>query len=84
MVFMLVGVILAACGLLYEQLGKQRDSRRFPRRGRAVNAAGLTLNLNCYGSTRPTVVLESGLGLSSLGWVQIQPEIAKFCAGLFL
>jgi pimeloyl-ACP methyl ester carboxylesterase len=73
-----VGAVLASWGAVYEQLGEWRDSRRFPRQGHAVRAAGTTFNLNCYGSARPTVVLESGLGLSSLGWVQIQPEIAKF------
>ena len=76
--FALIGALLAACGVAYEQIGERRDSRRFPRVGRAVRAAGMRFNLNCSGSTRPTVILESGLGVPSLGWVQIQPQIAKF------
>jgi len=36
------------------------------------------LNLNCTGKGSPTVVLDSGLGGSSLDWLRIQPEIAKF------
>jgi pimeloyl-ACP methyl ester carboxylesterase len=77
-VLVLVAAVLVVCAALYEQIGAWRDSRRFPRKGYAVKAAGTTFNLNCSGSARPTVLLESGLGMSSLGWVQIQPQIAKF------
>ena len=69
---------LAVCGTVYEQFGESNDAERFPRIGRPVQAAGMTFNLNCYGSGSPTVILESGLGLPSLGWVRIQPEIANF------
>ncbi|HZQ52879.1 MAG TPA: alpha/beta hydrolase [Bryobacteraceae bacterium] len=69
---------LALCGAISERVGESRDAQRFPRIGCLVQAAGLTFNINCYGSGSPTVVLESGLGLSSIGWVRIQPEIAKF------
>jgi pimeloyl-ACP methyl ester carboxylesterase len=71
-------IVLAGSGALYERVGELRDSRRFPRLGHPVRAAGLTFNLNCYGSAQPTVILESGLGSSSLDWIQIQPQIAKF------
>ena len=74
----LIAAVLAACAALYEQVAEWRDSRRFPRKGYAVKAAGTTFNLNCSGSAQPTVILENGLGMSSLGWVQIQPQIAKF------
>jgi hypothetical protein len=43
----LAGAVLAACGAVYEQLGEWRDSRRFPRHGYAVRAAGITFHLNC-------------------------------------
>lgn len=69
---------LAVCGTVYERFGESNDAERFPRMGRPVQAAGMTFNLNCYGSGSPTVILESGLGLPSLGWVRIQPEIANF------
>jgi pimeloyl-ACP methyl ester carboxylesterase len=74
----LLAVAIMACGAVYEAVGKWRDSQRFPQIGRSVRAGELTLNLNCYGSALPTVILDSGLGLSSLGWIQIQPQIAKY------
>jgi pimeloyl-ACP methyl ester carboxylesterase len=74
----LLGAVLAACDAVYEQIEEWRDSQRFPRVGRAVRVAGTTFSLNCSGSAGPTVILESGLGSSSLGWVQVQPQIANF------
>src|SRR5713226_2792133 len=71
-------IFLACAGAAYQAIGNWRDARRFPQRGRSVGVAGLKLNLNCNGSGRPTVILESGLGLSSVGWIKIQPEIAMY------
>ena len=65
-------------GAVYETLGARRDAQRFPQRGKFIDIGGLKLNLNCVGSARPTVVLENGLGVSSLGWINVQPEIAKY------
>lgn len=71
-------VSVAACvGAVYETLGARRDASRFPRRGKSIEIGGLRLNLNCVGSARPTVILESGLGVPSLGWIDVQPEVAR-------
>lgn len=78
---LLLGAFLfvAACiGAVYERVGAWRDAQRFPQMGRSIDIGGLRLNLNCLGSAHPTVILESGLGVSSLGWVHVQPEIAKY------
>jgi len=74
----LLAVAVITCGAVYEAVGTWRDSQRFPQIGRSVTAGKLTLNINCSGSVLPTVILDSGLGLSSLGWIQIQPQIAKY------
>jgi pimeloyl-ACP methyl ester carboxylesterase len=71
-------IFLACAGAAYQAIGNWRDARRFPQRGRSVDVGGLKLNLNCNGSGRPIVILESGLGMSSIGWIKIQPEIAKY------
>jgi len=73
-------VVFAAAylGALYETLEARRDAQRFPQRGKSIDIGGLGLNLNCTGSARPTVILESGLGVSSLGWINVQPEIGKY------
>ncbi len=39
--------------------------------------AGRHLNLRCSGSGTPTVVLDIGLGLSSLAWRAVQPALAR-------
>jgi len=71
-------VLLACVGAIYQLTGNWRDARRFPQRGKSVQAGQVKLNLNCGGAGSPTVILESGGGMSSIGWINIQPEIAKF------
>jgi pimeloyl-ACP methyl ester carboxylesterase len=44
--------------------------------GRMVNIDGRKLHLNCVGQGSPTVVLEAGLGDSSLAWSLVQPKLA--------
>src|SRR5882762_5126069 len=44
--------------------------------GRIVNIDGRKLHLNCAGEGSPTVVLEAGLGDSSLVWTLVQPKLA--------
>lgn len=67
-----------AIGATYEFLGARHDAQRF-QRGKSFDiGGGLVLNLNCTGSVPPTVILESAMGASSLGWISVQPEIAKY------
>jgi len=73
-----VAIALSAIGVTYQSIGYWRDSRRFPQRGRSFRVGAIKLNLNCTGKGDPTVVLDSGMGGSSLDWLRVQPEIAKF------
>jgi len=41
-----------------------------------INIDGRMLHLNCSGQGSPTVVLEAGLGDSSLVWALVQPKLA--------
>ena len=43
--------------------------------GRMVNIDGRKLHLNCSGRGNPTVVLEAGLGDSSLVWSLVQSKL---------
>jgi pimeloyl-ACP methyl ester carboxylesterase len=43
--------------------------------GKMVNVDGRKLHLNCSGQGSPTVVLEAGLGDSSLVWSLVQPKL---------
>lgn len=71
-------ISLTCLGACYQFIGNWRDGRRFPQQGRSVQAGAVKLNLNCSGAGSPTVILETGHGMSSIGWFNIQPEIAKF------
>jgi pimeloyl-ACP methyl ester carboxylesterase len=78
LIFFAIAAALLATGLAYEMLGAYVDRRRFPPRGRIVQAGSLRLHINEEGSGAPAVILESGIAASSLSWTLAQPEIAKF------
>ncbi len=75
-----VGVALLAvlCGLSYQAVEAKMDARRFPQQGKSVGIGGHKLNLNCTGEGSPTVVLETGFGMTSLTWGPVQSGVAKF------
>jgi pimeloyl-ACP methyl ester carboxylesterase len=53
----------------------------FPPPGRLVDIGGWRLHLNCAGTpspTRPTVILEAGIGDFSVEWSSVQPGVAQF------
>jgi pimeloyl-ACP methyl ester carboxylesterase len=53
----------------------------FPPPGRLVDVGGWRLHLNCSGSSdasRPTVILEAGVGDFSVEWSLVQPGVARF------
>lgn len=42
-----------------------------------VDIGEFSLQVNCYGKGRPTVIFEAGLGCTNLDWALVQPEISK-------
>lgn len=83
--FVLVGlvIILAVSGSVYEAIVGREDARAHPAPGRLVDVGGFRLHINCVGAGSPTIVLDAGLGETSLDWGQIQPQLAtktKVCA----
>jgi pimeloyl-ACP methyl ester carboxylesterase len=59
----------------------QNESPPFPPAGKLVDIGGWRLHINCAGeakASRPTVVLEAGLGDFSVEWSLVQPSVAKF------
>ncbi|HTU35161.1 MAG TPA: alpha/beta hydrolase [Candidatus Acidoferrum sp.] len=73
---LLIGALLIA-GACYQAIGEHRDRDLFPQVGRSINIGSLSLNLNCSGKGRPAVILESGLGIPSIGWALVQPKVAQ-------
>ena len=70
--------MLACAGAVYQIVGTWHDARRFPQRGRSVQAGAVKLNLDCSGHGSPTVILDSGMSVPAVGWMKVQPEAARF------
>ncbi len=66
---------LAASGAAYEMIAARGDDEAYPPPGRLVDVGGFRLHINCIGAGSPTVVLDAGLGGSSLDWSLVQPEL---------
>jgi pimeloyl-ACP methyl ester carboxylesterase len=73
------GVIVAACsGATYQWISTRKELAETPPPGRLVDVGGHRLHLWCTGAGEPSVILESGLGGSTVGWGFVQPEVARF------
>jgi pimeloyl-ACP methyl ester carboxylesterase len=71
-------VVAALTGGAYQWIATRNDLAANPPPGRLVDVGGHKLHMWCTGSGEPTVILETGLGGSSVDWGFVQPEIAKF------
>src|SRR5437868_14963164 len=72
----LVGLLLL--GLLSQALASGLDASHYPPPGKLVDVGGYRLHINCTGTGSPTVILDAGLGGTSLDWSKIQPAVARF------
>jgi pimeloyl-ACP methyl ester carboxylesterase len=78
---MLVAVLillLITTGCLYQLLGTARDKRRFPPPGRLIDIGPTRLHISESGKGHPPVILEAGIGASSLNWTTIQSALSQF------
>jgi len=73
-----VGAItaVAAIGASYEMVSGSQDLSAYPPAGRLVDVGGYRMHLDCRGEGAPTVVMDAGLGGSSLDWSLVQAELA--------
>lgn len=78
MIFLWAPLAVIAAAFLYQSVSAARDRRRYPALGRLIDVNGTQLHVRELGQGRPAVVLESGIGASSLSWADIQPQIAAF------
>jgi len=49
-----------------------------PPSGQTRGYRGSRLHINCTGTGSPTVILDAGLGGTSLDWSKVQPVVARF------
>lgn len=73
-----VAIVLAGAGFLYENIAEARDRRFNQMPGKLVDVGGRKMHLNCTGEGSPTVILDSGLGDTYISWRKVLPDIAKF------
>ena len=76
----LLGLVTLAllAGAVYQAVGTWRDARRYAPTGRMVRVAGRQMHICATGEGNPTVVMESGMGASTLSWSLVQPQVAEF------
>jgi len=72
----LVGLLLL--GPSYQAIAGALDASHYPPPGKLVDIGGYRLHINCTGTGSPTVILDAGLGGTSLDWSKIQPAVARF------
>jgi pimeloyl-ACP methyl ester carboxylesterase len=68
--------VVAALGATYEAIAGSQDLSTYPPAGRLVDIGGYRMHLDCRGEGSPTVVMDAGLGGSSLDWSLVQPQLA--------
>lgn len=72
-------LIVALCaGAIYQWRATRRDLAATPPPGRLVDIGGHRLHIWCTGEGTASIILETGLGGSSVDWGFVQPEAAKF------
>jgi pimeloyl-ACP methyl ester carboxylesterase len=70
-------VAAAALGATYELIVGSKDLSTYPPAGRLVDVGGYRMHLDCRGEGSPTVVMDAGLGGSSLDWGLVQSDVAR-------
>jgi pimeloyl-ACP methyl ester carboxylesterase len=68
---------LALAGASYEAIAAGGDAKAYPPPGRLIDVGGYRLHIQCVGTGSPTVVLDAGLGRTSLDWSLVQPVIGQ-------
>ncbi len=75
--FVLGSVLVIAAGFIYELLGEWRDHQRLQQVGQSIDIGGRSLNLYCSGSGSPTVVMDSGAGITGYNWNLVQSGVSR-------
>jgi pimeloyl-ACP methyl ester carboxylesterase len=72
---LIAGLALAGAG--YEAIAARGDAQAYPAPGQLVDIGGYSLHIHCVGTGSPTVVLDAGLGGTSLDWNLVQPQLSR-------
>lgn len=69
--------LLPITGASYEAISSASDPHNHRAPGELIDVGGYRVHLHCTGAGAPTVVLDAGLGGSSLDWALVQPELSR-------
>jgi pimeloyl-ACP methyl ester carboxylesterase len=69
-------LLLPISGAAYQFLATRMDQRTYLPAGQLTNVGGYMLHIHCMGQGSPTILLEGGLGGTSLDWSLVQPELS--------
>ena len=72
-------LVALVIGAIYQAIATEIDQRAaFPGPGEMLDVGEHRLHMNCLGQGSPTVVLDAGLGYTSVEWSGwVQPEVAE-------
>lgn len=70
-------LILAIAGTVYQTAATEADRRNFLPPGVLVNVDGYKMHIHCMGEGSPTILLDHVGGGSSVDWALIQPKLAE-------
>jgi hypothetical protein len=70
-------LLLAIVGTVYQTAAAEGDQRNFPPPGNSIDVGGFKMHIHCEGEGSPTVILDALSGGFSSYWAWIQPEVAK-------
>jgi len=77
MMLLILIISLPLIGATYQSVANRIDQRRFLAPGQLTDVGGYVLHIHCTGEGSPTIILEGGLGGTSLDWSLVQPELAS-------
>jgi pimeloyl-ACP methyl ester carboxylesterase len=73
-----LSVILAIAGARYQYMASKQDEKKYQPVGKMIDVGGYKLHMIDSHIGKATVVIDSGIGIKTLDWCLVQPEIAKF------
>jgi pimeloyl-ACP methyl ester carboxylesterase len=76
LILLVLILFLPGSGAAYQFIATRMDQRTYLPAGQLTNVGGYMLHIHCTGQGSPTILLEGGLGGTSLDWSRVQPELS--------
>jgi pimeloyl-ACP methyl ester carboxylesterase len=70
-------IAISSVGAIYETAVRAHDDHAYTAPGTLYDVGGHRLHIDCSGSGSPTVVLENGLGSTSVNWARVAAAVGR-------